>query len=67
MGKAYIFRGEYHEAVAELAKAAESNPNLAFVHMNLGIAHMRLGENDAAEAEFKKEIAAAPDLITILP
>jgi len=62
MGKAYIFRGEYHEAVAELAKAAESNPNLAFVHMNLGIAHMRLGENDAAEAELKKEIAAEPDL-----
>lgn len=62
MGKAYIFRGEYHEALAELGKAAESKPNLAFVHMNLGIAHMRLGENDAAEAEFKKEIAAEPDL-----
>jgi len=62
MGKAYIFRGEFHEAVAELEKAVASNPDLAFVHMNLGIAHMRLGENEIAEAEFKKEIAAEPDL-----
>ena len=62
MGKAYIFRGEFHEAVRELEKAAASNPNLAFVHMNLGVAHMRLGENERAEEEFKKDIAGEPDL-----
>ena len=46
MGKAFLNRYEVPEATRELERAAALNPNLPFVHMNLGIAYMRSGDNE---------------------
>ena len=62
MGKAYLYRQESEQAIAELERAANLNPELPFVHLNLGIAYTRLQENDRAEAEFRKDIQIEPDL-----
>jgi len=35
---------------------------MPFVHFGLGIAYMRVDNNERAETEFRKEIALAPDL-----
>src|SRR5271154_567891 len=63
LGKAYLNRQEDDQAIAELNRAAAGNPTLPYVHLTLGITHMRLGDNDAlAEEEFRKDIAVEPDL-----
>src|SRR5207245_2292883 len=41
LGKAYLNRDEIPEATSELEQAAALNPNLPFIHMNLGVAYMR--------------------------
>src|SRR5262249_1302056 len=46
---------------AELEKAEKVNPQLPYLHFGLGIAYMRTGDDDRAEAEFRKEIAIEPD------
>ena len=63
LGKSYLNRHEEDAAVPELNRAIASNPNLPFVHFTLGVAHVRLGDNDdLAEQEFRKDIAIDPDL-----
>src|SRR5438552_1418347 len=57
MGKAFLNRYEVPEATRELERAVVLNPNLPFVHMNLGIAYMRSGDNERAEEEFRRDIA----------
>src|SRR5258708_18946391 len=46
LGKAYLNRDEVPEATSELEQAAALNPNLPFVHMNLGVAYMRSGTDE---------------------
>jgi len=63
LGKAYLNRQDDNTAITELNRAAAGNPTLPYVHLTLGITHMRLGDNDAlAEEEFRKDIAIEPDL-----
>ena len=63
LGKAYLNRQESEkEAIAELERAASMNPNLPFVHFNLGIAFARTGDNVRAEKEFRRDIAIEPDV-----
>src|SRR3989449_4247750 len=62
MGKAFLNRYEVGEAKAELECAAEGNPDLPFLHLNLGITYMRSGEHERADAEFRRDIALEPDL-----
>ncbi len=62
MGKAFLNRFEVAEGKAELELAAAGNPDLPYLHLNLGITYMRLGDNERAEAEFRRDIALEPDL-----
>jgi Flp pilus assembly protein TadD len=63
LGKAYLNRQENAEAIKELNLAAARDASLPFVHFNLGMAHARLGDDDAlAEAEFRKDIEIEPDV-----
>jgi tetratricopeptide (TPR) repeat protein len=64
MGKAYLNRQEPERALAELERAESANPDLPFVHFNLGMAFMRTHnhDNERAAAEFLKDIAIEPDL-----
>jgi tetratricopeptide (TPR) repeat protein len=63
LGKSYLNRHEESAALPELGRAIASNPHLPFAHFTLGVAHARLGDDDAlAEQEFRKDIAIEPDL-----
>src|SRR6202795_2493332 len=44
MGKAYLQHQEYDAAFAELRKAEEANPELPFLHFNLGIGFVETGD-----------------------
>src|SRR5437016_5302656 len=51
LGKAFLNRYEVPEAKEELELAAAINPNLLFLHLDLGITYMRLGQHDRAAGE----------------
>jgi tetratricopeptide (TPR) repeat protein len=40
--------GEYHEAIAELSRAVEEDPDHVVAHTSLGVAFHRLGQDDRA-------------------
>ena len=61
-GKYYLNRGEYDAAMAELEAAAKGNPQLPFVHFNLGMAHLKKQEYTQAREEFLKDAAIEPDV-----
>ena len=54
IGHAYYQKGDYAEAAAAFATAAELRPDLPEAHYNLGLACLGTGEMDRAEAEFKR-------------
>jgi Flp pilus assembly protein TadD len=56
LGKAFLNRYEVPEAKEELELAAAIDSNLPLLHLDLGITYMRLGQNDRAEAEIRKDI-----------
>jgi tetratricopeptide (TPR) repeat protein len=62
MGKAYLNREEYDQAITELGLAAKGDSALPFVHFNLGMAYLKKQDLDQAKAEFLKDIAIEPDL-----
>lgn len=62
MGKALLNHGEEGKALEEFQKAEATNPNLLFLHFNLGLAYQRLRQTEVAEAEFRKDIALEPDM-----
>ena len=47
-GVALGLSGKYHEAINELSKAVEGDPNHVVAHTSLGVAFHRLGEEDRA-------------------
>jgi len=51
LGRAYIFFGDYANAIAELGKGIALNPSFALAHHILGLAHFWSGEPNAAFAE----------------
>lgn len=62
LGKAYLNFQETENAITELELAERINPNLPFVHFNLGIGYARSGNKDRAEQEFRRDIAIEPDV-----
>ena len=56
MGKAYLQHQEYDAAFAELRKAEAADPNLPFVHFDLGIAYEETGKNEDGAQEFLKDL-----------
>ena len=52
---------EYPEAIADLTKAAEINPNLPDVYSYLGQAQMASGDMTAAREAFERELAVNPN------
>jgi tetratricopeptide (TPR) repeat protein len=62
MGKAHLNRGEYDDAVTELAAAAKADPKLPFVHFNLGLAYVHKQDYERARIEFHKDIAIESDV-----
>jgi tetratricopeptide (TPR) repeat protein len=57
MGMAYLGRRDYPAAKAELEAAIKLNPRLPTVHALYGRALRSLGDPDAAERAFRKELA----------
>lgn len=62
VGKYYLDRQQYDQAIAEFAAAGEADPNFPFVHFNLGLAHLKKQEYTLARAEFLKDAALEPDV-----
>jgi YaiO family outer membrane protein len=53
--------GKPAEALARLARAAEREPTNADIRLQIGLAHLALGNLDEAEAAFRRTLALAPD------
>src|SRR5579885_1984659 len=53
LGFCYSFTGRFADA---------ANPNLPFLHFNMGMAYFRMGKTESAESEFRKDIALEPDM-----
>jgi len=62
VGKYYLNREEYDQALAEFAAAAQADPNFPFVHFNLGLAHMKKQQYTLARDEFLRDVAIEPDM-----
>ena len=52
--------GKYHEAIAELSKAVENDPDHVVAHTSLGVAFHRLGEEDRALACYETALKIDP-------
>lgn len=61
-GKYHLNREEYDLAIAEFETAAKTDPRLAFVHFNLGLAYLKKQQYDKAREEFEKDIQVEPDV-----
>jgi tetratricopeptide (TPR) repeat protein len=61
-GKYYLNLGQLDPALTEFQAAAEANPNLPFVHFNLGLTYEKKQEYGHARDEFLKDAAVEPDL-----
>jgi tetratricopeptide (TPR) repeat protein len=62
MGKAHLNLEQYDLALADFQAAAQTNPNLTFVHFNLGLAYLGKQDYERARDEFLKDAALEPDL-----
>ena len=63
MGKAMLNLESYDNALKELQAAAQENPNLPFVHYQLGMVYEKKGDNAGAKTEFLKDVAIEPDVV----
>jgi tetratricopeptide (TPR) repeat protein len=62
VGKAFLSRGQDERTLAELEKAAASDPNLPMLHYTLGIIYKRRHDYENAKQEFLKDVAVEPDV-----
>jgi tetratricopeptide (TPR) repeat protein len=62
MGKAALNREEGDKAIAEFQQAAELDPNLPYLHFNLGLAYLARTNFEQARDEFLKDVAIEPDV-----
>jgi tetratricopeptide (TPR) repeat protein len=61
LGVQHMGRTDSREAVPELQRAAELNPDLPTVHSLLGVALMNAGDRPAAMEAFRRELKANPN------
>ncbi len=61
VGITYTDKGMYDEAIAELKKVAEINPNDELAYFSLGVAYGEKGMYDEEIAEYKKAIEINPN------
>lgn len=60
-GVKLLDQGKYDEAIAEFQKVLQSDPNLAPVHYNLGVAYERKNQPADAQAQYQEAIRLKPD------
>jgi tetratricopeptide (TPR) repeat protein len=61
-GKYHLHLGQYDSALADFQAAADANPQLPFVHFNLGLTYQKKQDYQRARDEFLKDVAVEPDL-----
>jgi len=61
MGAAHVRREAFAEAIPELVRAAEMNPELPTVHSLLGRAYTRTGDREKAIEAFRRELVTNPN------
>ena len=59
-GLEFGLSGKYYEAIAELSKAIEDDPEDVVAHTSLGVAFHRLGEEDRARACYEAALRIDP-------
>ena len=59
-GRAHLKRGMAAQATVSLEKAKARDPEKASIREALGIAYVRIGRWEAAEAEFRKVLELSP-------
>ncbi|MFC5861381.1 tetratricopeptide repeat protein [Acidicapsa dinghuensis] len=64
LGDTYTRQGNFADARTILEAAEKYQSKFPLVHLDLGIADMEIGENDAAIRELKKAIGLEPDNVT---
>src|SRR4030088_2941019 len=62
MEKSHLNLEQYDMALNEFQAAARANPNLTFVHFNLGLTYLKKQDYEHARDEFLKDAAIEPDL-----
>jgi tetratricopeptide (TPR) repeat protein len=62
VGKYHLNLEHYDAALAEFQAAAEADPNLPFVHFNLGLTYRKQQDYQRAREEFLKDAHIEPDL-----
>jgi len=60
-GVAYLDKGDYGRAIADLSKAIELKPDYADAYHDRGVAYRRKGDYDLAIADYSKAIELRPD------
>jgi len=60
LGLAYLQRGEYPQAKAQLVNAASIAPQLAQTHYALGYYYMKVKDTQRAKVQYDKALAIAP-------
>jgi adenylate cyclase len=60
LGRLYLTKRQYREAIAEGQRAVEMEPNSAFVQAALGFSLLRAGKPEEAITQYKKAIRLSP-------
>lgn len=60
LGVAYYREGRLQQAMENLRRAVELNPDLSEAHGAIAILYERLGENESAERHYRRALALAP-------
>jgi tetratricopeptide (TPR) repeat protein len=60
-GKAYVDKGDYDRAIADLGEAIKINPKEPVPYYNRALAHQNKGEDDAAIADVSRSIELQPN------
>jgi tetratricopeptide (TPR) repeat protein len=62
VGKAYLAREDYDQALSELRVAVKADPKLPLLHYTLGVVERRKGDLEKALSEFREDAAIEPDV-----
>jgi len=63
LGKLYLDRGDYHQAISQFEAALEVSPNLIEGLIGLGETYLAMKRYDQAVASFKKVLGISPDSV----